>query len=134
MFRYDNMVIIIVIIRNRPEPSVAIEWMPLLLDTFGGPVFKLRSWARLSWIIFYGYLQDLQANTLTLKPVMPGPHLPIPSPILYLEITQIFDAKLYKTFTTITTHFNDSFHELAIAVVRCFYCYAMLSNASPLLH
>jgi hypothetical protein len=46
VFPYNNRVIIIVvviIIHDRPGPSFAVEWMSLLLDTFGGSVFKLRS-------------------------------------------------------------------------------------------
>jgi hypothetical protein len=48
VFQHDNNFIITVNIHDRPTPNVAVEWMSPLINTFGGPVFELRSWARLS--------------------------------------------------------------------------------------
>jgi hypothetical protein len=69
-----------------------------------------------------------------LTPDMPRPYFLIRSPFLYPEFTQTFDAKCYKMFTSNATHLNASCHELASAPICCFHCYAMRSDASPLLH
>jgi len=73
-------------------------------------------------------------STQFYSPVMPRPHSPIRSPVLYPEFTQTFDCKCYKLFTSNATNFDASFHELAIAALCCFYCYTMRDDSSPLLH
>jgi hypothetical protein len=59
------------------------------------------------------------------SPVTPRPHFSVRSPILYPELTQTFDSKCYKLFTSNATHIDASFHQLVISAL------SSVSTATP---